>query len=78
MVPTHETDEPTIFSPDWILLAPDSQEMASIRHSASQSVQSIRAQKATLGASANSEQPMDRIAQHLGICEFNININKIG
>ena len=41
--------------------------IASIRHSASQSVQPIRARTATLGAPlANSEQPMDRIAQHLG------------
>ncbi len=41
--------------------------IASIRHSASQSVQPIRARTATLGAPlTNSEQPMDRIAQHLG------------
>jgi len=41
--------------------------IACIRHSASQSVQPIRARTATLGAPlTNSEQPMDRIAQHLG------------
>ena len=40
---------------------------ANIRHSALQSVQPIRARTATLGAPvASSEQPMDRIAQHLG------------
>ncbi len=41
--------------------------VANIRHSALQSVQPIRARTATLGAPlANSEQPMDRIARHLG------------
>ncbi len=44
-----------------------SSSIANIRHSASQSVQPIRARTATLGVPlANSEQPMDRIAQHLG------------
>ncbi|MDH6525605.1 hypothetical protein [Polynucleobacter sphagniphilus] len=41
--------------------------VANMRHSALQSVQPIRARTATLGAPvASSEQPMDRIAQHLG------------
>jgi hypothetical protein len=41
--------------------------IASTRHSTFQSVQPIRARTATLGVPlANSEQPMDRIAQHLG------------
>ena len=41
--------------------------VATIRHSASQSVQPMQARTATLGAPlANSEQPIDRIAQHLG------------
>ena len=41
--------------------------VANMSHSALQSVQPIRARTATLGAPvASSEQPMDRIAQHLG------------
>ena len=41
--------------------------VANMRHSVLQSVQPIRARTATLGAPvASSEQPMDRIAQHLG------------
>lgn len=41
--------------------------IANMRHSALQSVQPIRARTATLGAPvASSEQPIDRIAQHLG------------
>lgn len=41
--------------------------VANVRHSVLQSMQPIRARTATLGAPvASSEQPMDRIAQHLG------------
>ncbi|ANI99992.1 hypothetical protein A8O14_07865 [Polynucleobacter wuianus] len=41
--------------------------VANMRHSVLQNVQPIRARTATLGAPvASSEQPMDRIAQHLG------------
>lgn len=41
--------------------------VANMRHSVLQNVQPIRARTATLGAPlANSDQPMDRIAQHLG------------
>lgn len=41
--------------------------IANVRHSVLQNVQPIRARTATLGAPvASSEQPMDRIAQHLG------------
>lgn len=41
--------------------------VANVRHSVLQSMQPIRARTATLGAPlANSDQPVDRIAQHLG------------
>ena len=41
--------------------------VANMRHSVLQNLQPIRARTATLGAPvASSEQPMDRIAQHLG------------